>query len=134
MPLLTAYGASHCIFHSGDSLETFAVQLGNDQDVLQKEKTLFQTNLFNMQLFAKGFLNVLKQAWNKWKVDQNYIDIIETSTEITSSEPRTDARGNEFETERIEDQREDFICSDSSLVSKITSFLNKDDVSPAENL
>ena len=135
--LLTAYGATHCIFHSVDRLEAFAVQLGNDQDALQREKEFFRklhekTNLFDMQLFAKGFLNVLEQAWRKWKVDQSYIDIIETSTEITSSEPQTDARGNE--PERIEGQREDFIRFESILVSKITSFLNKDDVAPAENL
>ena len=135
--LLTAYGATHCIFHSVDRLETFAVQLGNDQDVLQREKEFFRklhekTNLFDMQLFAKGFLNVLEQAWRKWKVDQSYIDIIETSTEITSSEPQTDARSNE--PERIEGQREDFIRFESTLVSKITSFLNKDDFAPAENL
>ena len=80
------------------------------------QKLREKSNLFKKQLFAKGFLNVLKQAWNKWKVDQNYIDIIETPTEITSSEPRTDACGNEFETERIEAQRADCISYDLGLV------------------
>ena len=60
-------------------------------------------------------------------MDQNYINIIETPTEITSAEPRTDACGNEFETGRIKAQS----SYDLGLVSKITRFLIANDYAPA---